>query len=70
MALPPDVHTFHTLIPAFNDLSAANHKFERLPAIDGAVKFLPVCQPSGVVHYDSLSWQWARSFTLSYVLKF
>lgn len=48
-------HLSNTLVPASDDLSLADAELERLAAVTGGVKLLPVGQGTGVVNHHGLA---------------
>src|ERR1700682_2172956 len=50
LAFSAHAHRGHTLVPSLDDLAASQHKAEGFVAIEGAVKFRSIRQPSGIVH--------------------
>src|SRR5439155_919190 len=48
------LHPDHALVPALDDLPAAERERKRLPVVLGRVELLPVGEPARVVHRDRL----------------
>src|SRR4029078_776362 len=59
--LPSDLHAFHAFIPSLDDPPRAKRKRKWLTPINGAIELLPVFQPFGVMHRDSLAGLRART---------
>src|SRR5205823_8705469 len=55
LALSPDFHARHALVPALDHLPAPEREAERLPAVLGRIELLSVGEPARVVHADLLA---------------
>jgi len=50
-----DAHLGHTFVPSLDDFSLADDKLERLSAVPGGIKLLPIGEGARVVDYNGLS---------------
>src|SRR5262249_30646044 len=55
LPLASDSHGGKTLVPALDDLSGTQDKFNRLTSRDGAIKYRTIRELTGIMYLDPLS---------------
>src|SRR5262249_35450632 len=61
LARAADLHALHALVPALDDVAAAEREYERVAAVLARIELRAVGEPAGVVDLDALTGGGERS---------